>query len=100
MSIIPIERNVPSLAALVLPGRGYTLFILPGALFVFEPLLVLLAVGHGGAFSADLGSTPRTRTRLFGQSRKGNSATFAVTEFAEIRQGEVLFIHHRFIYAC
>ncbi len=30
--------------------RAAVLPILPAALFVFEPVLVLLAVGHGGAF--------------------------------------------------
>src|ERR671913_508205 len=37
--------------------------------------------GPRSAFSADLRATPQTHRRLFGKSRKENSANFVFTEF-------------------
>ena len=46
----PVLRRRPDfvVAVLVHLNRGCALFILPAAHFVFDPVFVLLAVGHGG----------------------------------------------------
>jgi hypothetical protein len=48
--IIPVDMGIPSSASPCLSGWGDALFILLALLSVFEPVFILLAVGHDGAF--------------------------------------------------
>jgi hypothetical protein len=47
-TIIPGDMSIALLGYQALSGWGYALFILLALLSIFEPVLVLLAVGHSG----------------------------------------------------